>query len=93
LRFALTSALVFTTLAFGPATTFAQPAPAAPPAAPLPEPTAMVEANYVLGLGDVVEVSVVGRTDFQGRVRVGPDGSILLPLIGSIRPSISDRPT
>src|SRR6185369_6244174 len=34
------------------------------------------------GLGDVIEVSVVGRNDFQGRVRIGPDGSILLPLIG-----------
>jgi polysaccharide export outer membrane protein len=91
LRFALTFALVFVSLAFGPIAAFAQPAPAGPPATALPEPTAMVEANYVLGLGDVVEVSVVGRTDFQGRVRVGPDGNILLPLIGSIQ-AVNLRP-
>jgi polysaccharide export outer membrane protein len=65
-----------------PAWAFAQDPAATPPAQPGPELGTMIDQNYVLGLGDVIEVSVVGRNDFQGRVRIGPDGSILLPLIG-----------
>jgi polysaccharide export outer membrane protein len=40
--------------------------------------------EYVLGPGDVVEVSVLGREDFRTRTRVRPDGTILLPFLGEV---------
>lgn len=40
--------------------------------------------SYVLGKGDVIEVSVIGRTDFNARVQIQDDGSVLLPLINSV---------
>lgn len=52
----------------------------ATPIAPAP-----IDAAYVLGKGDVVEVSLVGRADFGSRARVGSDGTILLPLVGAIK--------
>ena len=55
----------------------AQPQASAAPAAP-------IDSSYVLGAGDVVEVSLVGRGDFTSRVRVAADGTILLPLIGRV---------
>jgi len=54
----------------------AQPAANAPPAA--------AEQGYVLGPGDVVEIAVLGRTDFTTRGRIGPDGAIDLPFLGAV---------
>lgn len=68
----------------------ASPAPATAP--PNPATFANVEANYALGLGDVIEVAVVGQAEYTARVRVSPDGSILLPLIGSLQ-AVNLRPT
>jgi polysaccharide export outer membrane protein len=45
---------------------------------------ASVDSSYVLGFGDTVEVSLVGRADFGSRARVSTDGTILLPLIGKM---------
>jgi len=39
---------------------------------------------YVLGRDDVVEVGLLGRSDFGGRARVQADGTIQLPLIGKV---------
>lgn len=64
--------------------------PAQPAAAPAQQAPANAAANvslvdgYVLGTGDIIEVSVLGREDFKPRVQVQTDGSIALPLIGSI---------
>lgn len=54
-----------------------QPAPApAPPSA---------ERAYILGAGDVIELEVLGQPEFgKPRVRVRPDGTIPLPMIGPI---------
>lgn len=41
--------------------------------------------GYVLGIGDIIEVAVLGREDFRPRVEILPDGTITLPLVGSIR--------
>ena len=62
-----------------------------PPPARVSESFPSVDANYVLGRGDVIEVAVVGQSDYNARVRVTPDGNILLPLIGSL-PAESKRP-
>lgn len=40
--------------------------------------------GYVLGTGDVVEVSVLGREEFRPRVQVQTDGTIQLPFLGSV---------
>jgi polysaccharide export outer membrane protein len=69
---------------------FGQPAkPAAPPAQAAPQTAAPQEAStpdrdYILGPEDVVEVQVLGRTDFTTRARIGQDGTIQLPYLGTI---------
>ena len=56
------------------------PVPVATPAAS----TLTLSDGYVLGPGDVVEVSVLGRDEYKGRVQVQVDGSIQLPYIKSL---------
>lgn len=46
------------------------------------DPTA--SSAYVLGRDDVIEVGLLGRTDFGGRTRVQADGTIQLPFIGKV---------
>ncbi|WP_286772844.1 MULTISPECIES: SLBB domain-containing protein [unclassified Sphingomonas] len=68
-------------------------APAAPQAAPA-RPAAdaagkdkqqnSLADGYVLGVGDVIEVSVLGREEFKPRVQVQVDGTIQLPYIKSV---------
>lgn len=43
--------------------------------------------GYVVGVGDIVEVSVLGREDYRARVQVQVDGTIQLPLIKDIKAS------
>ena len=72
-------------------------APAAPPMAPsgpiagaTPAPaatdgaTAAIE-GYVIGVGDVIEVTVLGREDYKARVQVQVDGTVQLPLIKDVK--------
>lgn len=59
---------------------FAQAAPAGAPAAVAP---ATSNGAYVLGLGDTIEVTLLGNNDFTTRARVGSDGAILLPYVGA----------
>ena len=70
-----------------------QPAPLTPPqtatsgAAQLSTPPGegdRANDNYILGSGDVLEVGVVGRTDYAARARVQTTGAVELPLIGSV---------
>lgn len=49
------------------------------------------DREYVLGVGDSIEVGVLGRTDFSGRTRVGTDGSIMLPYLGTV-PALGRSP-
>jgi polysaccharide export outer membrane protein len=46
--------------------------------------TATSDASYVLGPQDVIEVSVLGRSDFTTRARIGDNGTIQLPFLGTI---------
>lgn len=64
----------------------AAPAVAAPAAAEPAKPAqATRDEGYVLGLDDVVEVSLVGQPDFRTRARVETDGTIALPFIGTMK--------
>lgn len=76
---------------------FAQPAaptaqqPATAPQAPALAPPEPTSSAYVLGRDDVIEVGLLGRSDFGGRARVQSDGMIQLPFIGKI--PAADRTT
>lgn len=48
---------------------------------------AVTDTGYVLGPGDVVEVSVLGQAEFTTRGRVRADGTIVLPFVGSTQVS------
>ncbi len=83
-----------------PLAAYAQAAPAAGASMALPPPqpaslgaatTASGDRSYILGVGDVLEVGVLGRSDFNGRARVGSDGNILLPYVG-VMPAIGRSP-
>jgi polysaccharide export outer membrane protein len=41
-------------------------------------------AEYILGPGDVVEVDVLGQSEFKTRARVRSDGTIALPFLGNV---------
>jgi polysaccharide export outer membrane protein len=67
------------------------PSAFAQPAAPTSEPmqstisTSAVEPpdrKYILGPDDVVEIEVLGRSDFHVRAKLGADGKIQLPYLG-----------
>jgi polysaccharide export outer membrane protein len=55
--------------------------PQAAPAISLPD------AGYILGSQDVLQVDVLGRSDFTAKTTVGTDGKIQLPLLGAIQAS------
>lgn len=76
-------------LAAGAGVAVAQTTPAAPPPAPPAavspaESSSVVDSGYVLGTGDMIEVSVLGRPEFTTRARVRADGTIALPFIGDV---------
>jgi len=57
---------------------------AAPAEAGAPS-TVSVDQSFVLGVGDVVDVGVIGRTDFNTRQKITPEGTIVLPLLGRVK--------
>lgn len=69
----------------------AVPAPNTAPATAAPAPTAAntnstvtVVDGYVLGPGDIIDIGILGRTEFNSHVQVQIDGTIQLPFLGSI---------
>ncbi|HWY60337.1 MAG TPA: SLBB domain-containing protein [Rhizomicrobium sp.] len=49
------------------------------------------EQNYILGPEDVLQVDALGRTDFSTKAKIGSDGTIQLPFLGTV--SASNRST
>ncbi len=43
-----------------------------------------VYRGYRLGAGDVLQITVYGEDDLSGSYRIGPDGTIAMPLIGTM---------
>ena len=70
-----------------------QPAAATPGVEPAKEaagdaaaPSAVtVDQAFVLGVGDVVDVGVIGRNDFNTRARISTEGTVILPLLGRVK--------
>jgi polysaccharide export outer membrane protein len=66
-----------------------RPPAATAPAAVSPkstiDTTATRRSDYVIGPGDVVDITVFNHQDLSGKFAVGSDGSISYPLVGSIR--------
>jgi polysaccharide export outer membrane protein len=63
----------------------AQPTGANPPTpvgAALAPAVAKPDQDYVLGPDDVIEIEVLGRSDFRTRARIGADGKVQLPFLG-----------
>jgi polysaccharide export outer membrane protein len=42
------------------------------------------KGNYRVGIGDILEITVVGHNDLDSTVAVAPDGTISFPLIGTV---------
>ncbi|GAA0743745.1 polysaccharide transporter [Sphingomonas sp. ABOLD] len=61
----------------------ATPVQTATPAAPISSGSAPV--GYVIGVDDVLEVDVLGQSDFKTRARVQSDGTITLPYLGAVQ--------
>lgn len=57
----------------------------APAPVPATAPAISLDEGYVLGPGDVVEISVLGRDEFKPRVQVQVDGTIQLPYLHSVK--------
>jgi polysaccharide biosynthesis/export protein len=64
---------------------FAQNAPSAANAASLASVTANApEQTYILGPADILQIDALGRTDFSTKAKIGSDGTIQLPFLGTI---------
>ena len=56
-------------------------------------------ADYIIGPGDVLEISVYDNKDLETKVRVGEDGTIVMPLLGHVEvanltvPQVSNKLT
>lgn len=65
-----------------------QPQPAVQPTqmpAQLAPAYSVSTANYILGVGDQISLSVIGYPEFTGTLAVLPDGTVTLPLVGPVR--------
>ncbi len=45
----------------------------------------LANAEYMLGAGDVLEITVAGFSDLRNRTTVNPDGEINVPFVGLVR--------
>ncbi|MCH4150796.1 MAG: SLBB domain-containing protein [Sphingobium sp.] len=83
------TAAIFMSLILGAALAQAQVAPAAPPVGAAPAApvfsTVPTEDGYVLGVGDVIAASVLGRTEFNSQVQIQADGTLQLPFLGTVK--------
>jgi polysaccharide biosynthesis/export protein len=63
------------------------PMPAPMATAPLPVTAPVAPANYLIGPGDNVQVAVYGYEEYNKSLMVMSDGTITLPIIGSVMAS------
>jgi polysaccharide export outer membrane protein len=56
----------------------------AAPEAPAAAPAVAVDANFQLGIGDQVEIELVGSKDGNSHLVVSGDGKVVVPLVGEV---------
>jgi len=61
------------------------PTGSAPKAAAVSGPASIVSPQYILRQGDVVQVKVYQEDDLTSVSRIGKDGAIAMPLLGSVK--------
>jgi polysaccharide export outer membrane protein len=81
-RWVIGCALALGLTMFGAYSPVLAQAPAA--TAPAATQTNRNDEGYILGPDDVVEVEVLGRSDFKVRYKIDVDGNIKLPYVGAI---------
>lgn len=87
-RGSLSAIAIATTVSAASAQTPPPPAPvaaAAPQGAVAGQSVVTLSEGYVLGVGDVIEVSIPGRGDFQVRTAIQADGTVQLPYLNSVQ--------
>jgi polysaccharide export outer membrane protein len=55
------------------------------PQAPAPSQNSDAAFEWLIGPGDLLQISVEGAPDYNKEVRVSPSGNVLLPLVGEVR--------
>lgn len=61
-----------------------QAAPAAPAPTASPEPFTQAETEYRVGVGDVLDVTVIGNAELSRTAPIQPSGGVSLPLLGEV---------
>lgn len=61
------------------------PAPAAQSGIAAPLGSTLAPAGYRIGVDDILEVDVLGQSDFKTRTRVRADGTVTLPYLGAVQ--------
>jgi len=82
----VTIIVAFSTMAVPAAAQTVIPAPTQV-AAPAPAAPVTLNDGYVMGVGDVVEIAVLGREEFKPRVQIQVDGTVQLPYLHSVMAS------
>lgn len=80
----MTAMMVSTAIGLPSAVADAQDVPGITPQIKQTSPNVSMADGYVLGPGDVIEVSLLGREDYRSRVQVQTDGTIELPYLNSL---------
>jgi polysaccharide export outer membrane protein len=62
-----------------------KPAPGAAADATATPSAVTVDQAFILGVGDVVDVGVIGRNDFNTRARISTEGTVILPMLGRVK--------
>lgn len=80
------ASLIMLSLFGGAMVAYAQ-VPTTTGAAPAPQvfSTVPTEDGYILGVGDVISASVLGRTEFNSQVQIQADGTLQLPFLGTVK--------
>jgi polysaccharide export outer membrane protein len=87
LRLVATCLVAALGMLLSPVSAIAQTAATAPAPAAVPAPAINLSDGYVIGVGDVVEIAVLGREEFKPRVQVQVDGTVQLPYLHSVMAS------
>jgi polysaccharide export outer membrane protein len=79
----LRNALISFCMLFAAAPLLAQASTASPPTSAASAPS-LTDQGYKIGADDIVEIDVLGQSDFKSRVRVKTDGTVPLPFLGNV---------